>query len=129
MSKWYGNLQNRMMEQMVTGQPKVEVGMGATILAYSDRHAATIVEWDEKSRIAIVQLDKATLDNKDGKGIYGSQNYTFERDENGTKYTYRQSKEGYWHEVYKNAKTGRWKKLDGKGLRIGDRDHYYDPSF
>jgi hypothetical protein len=38
----FGNLMNRIAE---TAKPPVpEVGMGATILMYSDRHAATVIE-------------------------------------------------------------------------------------
>ena len=42
MSKIYGSLDNRMLER--TFQKVPEVGMGATMTMYSDRHAYTILE-------------------------------------------------------------------------------------
>lgn len=76
MSKWYGNLDNRIMEN--ARQPEeIVVGMGATEIFYSDRHAYEIIEVKDQKHITVRQL-KAT-----SNGAY-SNNWTLERDEEAT---------------------------------------------
>lgn len=127
---WYGSLTNRISEMAVKGQPEPVIGMGATITGYSDRHAATIIAVEklkgDRFRI-VVQQDTAT--RTDNKGMCESQNYTFTANPNGSKSTYQQDGKGRWRQAYLNEATGRWKMVDGSGLRIGERDEYYDFSF
>lgn len=59
----YGNLINRIMEQ-TSALPKV--GDAATVCLYSDRHAGTVIEVDEKKQTFVVQRDKATRADKNG---------------------------------------------------------------
>lgn len=131
MSKqWYGSLQNRMMERGVVGQPVPTIGMGVTMFGYSDRHAGTIstVEYIAKDRYRIgVQRDKATVIK--GSIQDGSAEYEYTAQPDGYVTYYQQDKQGMWSQVYLNDATGRWKKREGAGLRIGERDEYYDPSF
>lgn len=79
----------------------VKVGDGATIVYWSDRHAGTVIK---KTKCSItIQRDKATLDpNFKPEFITGGfaahctnqdeQTYTYEKDENGSTYTFRWSK-------------------------------------
>jgi hypothetical protein len=53
------SLHNELYGRMVIGQPEPEIGMGASILSYSDRHAASVIEIAEKYRVG-------------GKGSYAS---------------------------------------------------------
>src|SRR3990167_643851 len=69
-----GNIFNRLDERRKAGSPTV--GMGATILMYSDRHAATIVDL-HNNRVAI-QEDHSI--RTDSKGQCDSQSYSYERD-------------------------------------------------
>lgn len=90
----------------------IKVGDGATILCYSDRHAATIVKVTAKQ--IHVQQDKATRIDKNG--LSEIQEYSYERDETASVQIFRLTKRG-------------WRNSNGDGLRIGERLEYYDPSF
>ncbi len=101
--KFHGSLQNRIMEN-----------------SNDPRKAGTVVEVEiyRKRRMLTVQRDKVTRVDKNG--ISESQEYTFERDENGPKYKFWESKTGHQFNEYPGG---------GYGLLIGERDEYYDPSF
>lgn len=112
----YGSLFNRMMDNSQGKTP--EVGDGATVLFWTDRHAATIIDVvlfksgpnKGKPRVITVQEDKAI--RLDSYGMSDAQDYRYERDENGTKRTFTAKRDGSF-----------------KGLLIGVRKHYYDYSF
>jgi hypothetical protein len=112
----YGSLINNLYDNSKTTAP--EVGMGATILMWSDRHAATITEITYfksgakkgQPRTITVQQDKAT--RTDNLGMSDAQSWEFKRDENGTTRTFTAKKDGSF-----------------KGLLIGHRSEYYDFSF
>lgn len=112
----YGSLINRMYDQQ--GEAPVQVGMGATILMWSDRRAGTIIEVQRfrsgpnagKPRIIIVQEDNAKRTDK--LGMSDSQSYEYEPNPNGIKHRFNARKDGTF-----------------KGLLIGRREEYYDYSF
>lgn len=124
-----GSLVNHLYAREVNGQPTPEVGMGATLLSYTDRHAATItnVETIRGVMYITVQEDKSVRTDKNG--MSECQDYEYSRDPNGREQTFRVGKSGMWERVYKNPETGRWKKTDCGGLRIGHRNTYHDFSF
>ena len=104
-----GSLINRMAERSKSPEP--EIGMGATELLYSDRHAYTIIA---KTRCTItVQQDKAIRTDKNG--MSDCQTYDFERDPEGTVKIVRKTKRGW--------------KSHGTRFAIGYRDEHYDFSF
>jgi hypothetical protein len=77
----HGSLQNLMAARSAAAQTVTpEVGMGATEIMYSDRHAFTVVEVLGPKRI-VVQRDRAT--RTDGLGMSDAQSYNFEADPNG----------------------------------------------
>jgi len=121
-----GSMTNHLLSRAVVGQPEPVEGMGATVLCYSDRHAATIthVSRAHKTTVVYVRQDKATRTDKNG--MSESQSWAFEPNPQGALYTFRQSKNGQWEEVRVNEKTGRFNKIEGNGLRIGERAEYYD---
>lgn len=104
------------MDNSTTKEP--EVGDGATILMWSDRHAATIVDIvpfksgpnKGKPRTVTVQEDRAT--RVDNNGMSDSQEWEFDRDPDGAVQTFTARRDGSF-----------------KGLLIGYRKHYYDFSF
>lgn len=104
--------------------PEPEVGMGATILGWTDRHAATVISWDGK--ILRVQRDKAT--RTDTLGMTDAQEYEYERDPEGCVYDYKRDRSGKWREVAKNDR-GRFVFIDAAGLILGKRDEHFDFSF
>ena len=114
----YGSLNNLMLTG-TKGQPTPEVGMGATELCWTDRHAYTIVEVINHRRI-VVQRDVAV--RVDSKGMSDSQDYRFEQNPNAKKVTYTLRKNGRWIKEGESLKNG-------TQIRIGERDEYYDYSF
>lgn len=107
-------------------QPNITIGMGATVLAWTDRHAATVVSYDEKRKIVTVQRDH--VKRIDNNGMSESQEYEYTPDTNGMKYSFK-LKNDRWQQVHFSKKTNRWKLLKGEGLLLGTRRHYYDFSF
>lgn len=94
------------------GQPTPQVGMGATILMWTDRKPATIVK---VTRTQIhVREDRAIRADKNG--MSECQSYTFEEQPNAPV------------RVFRLRKTGAYKGDRGQ-LRIGERDSYHDYSF
>lgn len=89
------------------------IGMGATILCWTDRRAATIVKVE--ADCIHVQEDKAKRVDKNG--MSESQQWQHEPDAEAPIRVFFKTKKG-WREP-----------KNGKGLLIGKRDHYYDFSF
>jgi hypothetical protein len=100
-------------------QPQPTVGMGATILHWTDRTACTIVHVSANGRFIKVQADKAT--RTDGHGMSDAQSYSYERDPSGALSDFSLRKNGKWIRVGDSMK--------GQRLSIGERCQYYDYSF
>lgn len=92
--------------------PEPEIGMGATILCWTDRHAGTIVRVTPTQ--VHVQRDKAT--RIDQNGMSETQGYSYEPNPDAPIEVFRKTKKGYRNSA-------------GNGLLIGRRDAYYDYSF
>ena len=95
-----------------------QVGMGATVVSYSDRHAGTIVE-ATPTRV-VVQRDTAV--RVDNHGMSDAQYYTYERNLNGIVETFSLRKNGTW--VMRGMAT-----RDGITLALDCRSEYYDYTF
>lgn len=108
----YGNLMNRIEEMNAT---KPVVGEGATICAYSDRHAATVVRVSPSGKTAWIQRDHAK--RVDTNGMSESQEYIFSRNLDAPIEEVRLTKRGW------RVKGG------GDGVSFGHRSEYYDFSF
>lgn len=124
------SLTNHIYSRMTIGQPDPVEGMGATVLAWTDRHPGTIINVTKlASTVIYVREDKAT--RTDTNGMSECQSYSFEPNPIGRLWTFRQTKTGAWEEVVVNQKTGRFNKAEGGGygLRIGEREKYHDYSF
>ena len=103
-----GSLTNWMMAGGV--QPKV--GMGATVLCWTDRHAGTIV----KITPTQIHIQEDTVKRTDRNGVSECQTYEYSSNPQGKIHVFRKTKTGYRN----NA---------GNALCIGERDSYYDYSF
>ena len=119
MAKWYGSINNRLMESCKGDVPVV--GMGVTECLWSDRHPYEIVEVQDERHITIRPLGYKRIDNN---GMSECQEYEYySLPDNGTIRLYR-------------AKDGRWVRRVGKngvdrssGWYIGKAEAYYDPCF
>jgi hypothetical protein len=120
-----GSLVNHMYSRMTIGAPEPTVGMGVTMLSWTDRDAGTIVEVNDKKRyIAVTEDSKTRIDNN---GISESQQYEFTAVMDGYRNYYRKDRKGQWRRCYFNN-NGRLVFGTG-GLIIGHRESYYDFSF
>jgi hypothetical protein len=97
--------------------PAPEIGMGATILMYTDRHAATIVE--VRHNMVFVRQDRATLK---GSTMSESQEYHYEPNPEAALRCFTLRRNGAWVEQGTEMKSG-------TRLAIGHREEYSDPSF
>lgn len=121
------SLCNHIMSREVIGQPAPVVGMGATVLSWTDRHAATIIEVRDYG-VIVVQRDDAK--RVDRNGMSESQTYDYAPNPNGPTYIFKRDRGGAWRECEVNERTGRVNMLkSGYGLKIGVRDTYHDFSF
>jgi hypothetical protein len=136
------SLVNHLMARGTIGQPEPVVGMGVTLLMWSDRNAGTIqaVSKDNKGRVIleITQDDSKVIA---GSAHDGSAEYEYTERPDGYRYIFQQQDNGAWqemtHKVKDYAENGdailskRLSKVSGggKGLRIGERESYRDPSF
>ena len=63
--------------RQVIGQPEPVVGMGATILLWTDRHAATITEVFVLGKYTYVKVRQDTSKRIDKNGMSEDQDYEF----------------------------------------------------
>ena len=108
------------------GQPVPVVGMGATLLSWTDRYPATIIEVLKGGKVIIVQEDNAV--RVDNNGMSECQDYEFTPNPDATKRYYKLDKNNAYRDAYLNE-NGRLIFGGGRQLRIGERDKYHDYSF
>jgi hypothetical protein len=122
---------NSLLAQATVGQPTPTIGMGATILLWSDRHAATIVKAETIGKTRIVTTRDDTVRVTAGSTHDGSAVYSYTQNPIGRRRSFRAvGPDGAWQEVTFNEETQRWSRVrgGGAGLRIGAREEYRDPS-
>lgn len=132
-----GSLVNHLLSRATKNQPAPAVGMGATVLNWTDRQAATIVvvrkrrplPSGEDRWIVGVQEDRETIVS--GSAYDGSAVYSYEPDPTAPVLHWRFDGAKGWRRVDQSSPDAdRWALTgDTTGLRIGERDHYRDPSF
>lgn len=132
---------NHLKARATIGQPDPVPGMGATVLHWTDRSPATVFRvFSHKGYLAIeVRDDDYKLVS--GSTLSESQGYEFKTNVRGSRRFF-VFKGGVWREAHHKV-TGydedgepiRAKSLSlyggnaGRGLLLGDRDRYCDPSF
>ena len=119
-----GSLSSHVMSLQTEGQPEPTVGMGATLLGWTDRYAATVTMIE--AGIVTVQEDYAK--RVDANGMSDVQTYEYTPDARGLVHHYC-FRNNFWEAVQLNERTKRWVRKDGYGLRLGERCHYYDYSY
>lgn len=126
-----GSVINNIMSRQILNKPKAEVGMGATLLYWTDREAATIVEviGDGLTKGTIIGVRTDAWKVISGSMQDGSAEFEYmPRDEGNVSY-FRITKTGTWESIRRNPETGRWNKIGNGGIRIGSREKYHDPCF
>lgn len=114
----FGNLTNRITETVKPATPVV--GMGATVIFFSDRKAATITKVERDGKLITVQEDKAIRTDKNGQS--DSQDYRYEPNPKGQLAQATLRKNGAYVMVGGAMKNGTI-------VRVGERDEYYDYGF
>jgi hypothetical protein len=125
-----GSLMNHLYSRQTIGQPDPVVGMGATILSWTDRHPATIIAVEKtKTDRWLIVVQEDNYERTDNNGPYTeNQDYTYTPNPKAAKQMYRYDEGRGWRTVTRNEK-GRLILTGGSGLRIGEREKYRDPSF
>ena len=125
-----GSLMNNLLSRAVIGQPAAKVGMGATLLGWTDRYPATITQVyaNKVGEIVEIAIQEDLAKRVDNNGMSECQDYEFEADPNGTCYRFKKDRKGMWREIRMGDK-GRMVFTGGRGLRIGEREKYSDFSF
>ena len=118
----FGNLCNRIMETAKTPAPVA--GMGATILMYSDRKAATIcfLQGTKAGKVNCVTVREDRAIRTDKNGMSDAQSYIYERNDDAPLIAYTLRSNGAWVRLGESGKSG-------QRLLIGTRDHHHDYSF
>lgn len=104
------------------------IGSGATVSLWSDRHACTVIDFDDRKQIITVQRDNAVRADKNG--MSDCQSWEYSANENGQIYRFKM-KDGKWRQMYKNEKGNLVlrKPSDSDRLTVGFRNEYYDFTF
>ena len=125
----FGSLQN-ILQNTAGSDLTPAVGMGATLLGWTDRAPATVIAWDGK----ILTVRSCLSEPAPGYDYMAHQVYTYSEDEAGYMTSFRRdpAQGGKWREVVQNEK-GRWVwvggRKGGKGLLLGSREKFHDPCF
>jgi hypothetical protein len=102
---------NEIYAAAVVGQPAPEVGMGITLLHWTDRSAGTITRVSPSGKMFWFQSDRAVRTDKNG--MSESQTYEYTPQPDARVQTARLNKKGQWVSA-------------GTNIRIGDRRAYHD---
>lgn len=105
-----------LINQYAYSDVEPEVGMGGTVMYWSDREPVTVIEVSPSGKTVKVQADKYT--RTDSNGMSDAQQYEYERDPDGTVMTFRWSRK--WS-CFRNA--------GGTKLVLGRRERYFDFTF
>ena len=120
---------NHLYSRMTNGQPQPVVGMGATLLQWTDRDPATVVEVKSlKSGALLIAVQEDKAQRTDNNGFSESQEYEYTPNPEAAKQWFRFEEGKGWRSVRANEK-GRFVLTGGGGLRIGEREKYHDFSF
>lgn len=122
-----GSLVNHVLSCANPKEP--ELGMGCTILSWSDRNPATIIDIFTKGKYTYVTVQDDHAVRKDDLGMSESQDWVISRNHKGCTRTFRRKEgETQFKGCRQNANTKRWLNTQGV-LVVGRREKYYDFSF
>lgn len=120
-----GSLVNHLYSRMVDGEPQPYIGMPATLLSWSDRYPATVVDVNVQKAYIVVQGDSVVNHLYDSNG---NASYDFEPNPNAHPIIFKKNRKGFWV-IHEWSEKGRLVQRKGQGLMLGKREYYYDPHF
>lgn len=125
-----GSMTNHIYSLAVKGQPEPKIGMGATVLSWTDRDAATVIAIEETAKGLVVTVREDIARRVDQNGLSESQEYEYTPSPRGHVNHFRREADGRWQAVVRSEKRAGWKMVKGGlGLRMGERRSYRDFSF
>lgn len=128
-----GSVMNYLESRMVIGEPKPVVGMGVTMLGWTDRYPGTITKVDEiagsKVTLYIIEVTADKYELVSGTTMDGSAEYEYSPNPDGYVEMFRKNKKTLMWEPVGRNENGRLVKREGKGIVLGKRERYYDPTF
>jgi hypothetical protein len=128
LAKPTNSLQSNIMHASVNGAPAPEVGMGVTILMWTDRHVGTITKVVSDSEIHFTE-DTTVADKSKGELQMGHQDWIHTPNPNGPVIVGKKGRDGKWYRAHKTA-TGRWSVSKScTPLAVGFKNYNYDWSF
>jgi len=122
---------NVMHDIMARDATKPALGMGATILLYSDRIAGTITDIFNVGQKTFIEVTRDISKRTDSNGMSDTQEYEYFPVLNGEKFYFCTDKNltKVWTYMVFNKETNRWNQSNGYRVRVGTRDAYYDYGF
>lgn len=104
--------------------PEPVEGMGATVIAWTDRYPATImaVRRNRKGEAVAVTLREDHAERTDNRGMSEWQDWAFSPNPDGQVFEFTRRRNGRF--IQKGARKGQ-----GYAVRFGTREKYYDFSF
>lgn len=122
-----GSLINHLYSRGIGSEP--EIGMGATLLLWTDRHGATITDIFQVGQTTYIEVREDRAKIVGGNMLSEHQEYEYTPDPDAQPLYFRRHRNGGWQQTRRNPGTGRWIKVNGYGLIVGRREEYRDPSF
>lgn len=127
------SLVNHLQARGVRGEPEPVVGMGCTLLSWTDRYPGTIFKVEKPTNSAtalyVIEVTQDDYTVTSGSQHDGSAEYAFAPRPHGATQLFRKStKTERWELVTRSPATGRLTKSAGLSLRVGARDKYHDPT-
>ena len=122
-----GSLVNHVLSCAKPQEP--ELGMGCTILSWSDRNPATIIDIFTKGKYTYLTVQDDHAVRKDDLGMSDSQEWVISRNHRACTRTFRRKEgESQFKGCRQNVNTKRWLNCQGV-LVVGRREKFYDFSF
>jgi len=123
-----GSLINHLMAGEISDVPKV--GDGATLLLWTDRHAATAIDVDTSGKNPVITVQRDHAKRTDNNGMSESQVYEHTPDPDGIKSVFRlDPKQKSWRQLIRNEKGNLVFAKSDLLVSIGARNEFHDFSF
>lgn len=128
LTKPTNSLQSNIMHAAVKGAPKPSVGMGVTILMWTDRYVGTITEVISEKEFLFTR-DDTVADKSKGELQMGHQDWIHTPLPEGPKILAKMGRDGRWYIAHKTEKGRLSVNKNCTPLAVGFKNYHYDWSF